>query len=330
MSTDRRANANLDIPIEIDDKPYKVSATLVWTPGEEQAPVGLFVTIPGGTYDRSYWDLQVPGYGTYSFADYAIERRWMVLLLDNFGTGASSRPDDGTKLTVEMMADAVAQAATTLLARLKEGSVEDVPALPHLQMIAAGHSLGGQILATAQAKHCSFSRVALLGSSFLGNAELGTEEASREAAAASLLAMSGNTWETGFLHVPRTLLRQQFHAPDVPDSVLRAEEPGQTVLPREAGIAAIVPSLLGPVAGNVRVPVFLAYADRDMSPDPRAEAANFTGSRDVTLFLLPGSAHCHNAAATRTVLWNRLLAWANNGRDDARGCDEIREAGPIP
>jgi pimeloyl-ACP methyl ester carboxylesterase len=215
-----------------------------------------------------------------------------------------------------MMADAVAQTATALSVWLKEGSVDGVPALPHLRIIGAGHSLGGQILAAAQAKHSPFDRVALLGSSFLGNAELGAE-ASREAATASLRAMSEETWETGFLDVPRTLLRQQFHAPDVPEAVLRAEEPGHTVLPREAGVAAIAPALLGPVAANVRVPVFLAYADRDMSPDPRGEAANFTGSRDVTLFLLPGSAHCHNAAATRLVLWDRLLAWAANGRDDA-------------
>jgi pimeloyl-ACP methyl ester carboxylesterase len=311
----RRANANLDIPVKVAGEPHKVSTTLVWTPDEEQAPAGLIVTVPGGTYDRSYWDLQVPGHSTYSFAEYAIARRWIVLLMDNLGTGASSRPDDGTSLTVEMMADAVAQTATMLLAWLREGSVDGVPALPDLPMIGAGHSLGGQILATAQAKHGPFGRVALLGSSFLGNAELGVE-ASREAAAASLRAMSEDTWESGFLDVSRTLLRQQFHAPDVPAAVLRAEEPGHTVLPREAGVAAIAPALLGPVTANVRVPVFLAYADRDMSPDPRGEAANFTGSKDVTLFLLPGSAHCHNAATTRLVFWNRLLAWAANGQDD--------------
>jgi alpha-beta hydrolase superfamily lysophospholipase len=316
MADIRRMHADLDIPVEIAGEPHKISTTLVWTPDEEQAPAGLIVTVPGGTYDRSYWDLQVPGYSTYSFAEYAITRRWIVLLMDNFGTGASSRPDDGTSLTVEMMADAVAQTATTLLAWLREGSVEGLPALPDLRMIGAGHSLGGQILATAQANHGPFGRVALLGSSFLGNAELGIED-SREQAAAVMQAMSGDTWESGFLHVPRILLRDQFHAPDVPEAVLRAEEAGHTVLPREAAIAAIAPALLGPVAASVRVPVFLAYADRDMSPDPRAEAANFTGSRDVTLFLLPGSAHCHNAAATRLVLWDRLLAWAANGRDDA-------------
>lgn len=309
-------HVNLDIPIEIAGEPHKISTTLVWTPDQDEAPLGLVVTVPGGTYDRSYWDLHVPGYSAYSFAEYATARRWIVLLMDNFGTGASSRPQDGTGPTVEMMADAVAQTATTLLAWLREGGVDGVPALPDLRMIGAGHSLGGQILATAQARHSPFDRVALLGSSFLGNAELGVE-ASREAAAASLRAMSGETWESGFLDISRTLLRQQFHAPDVPEAVLRVEERGQTVLPREAGIAAIAPALLGPVPANVRVPVFLAYADRDMSPDPRAEAANFTSSRDVTLFLLAGSAHCHNAASTRLVLWDRLLAWAACRRDDA-------------
>jgi pimeloyl-ACP methyl ester carboxylesterase len=303
------ARANLIIPVEIAGEPHKISATLLWPLLDERPPPGLIVTVPGGTYDRSYWDLRVPGHSTYSFAEYAMARGWIVLLMDNLGTGASSRPGDGTTLTVAMMADAVAQTATTVSAWLKEGSVDGLPALPDLRAIGAGHSLGGQILATAQANHGPFGRVALLGSSFLGNAEVGLE-GSREQAVAVMQAMSGDSWESGYLQVPRILLREQFHAPDVPEAVLRAEEPGQTVLPREASIAAIAPALLGPVTAAVRVPVFLAYADRDMSPDPRAEAANFTGSRDVTLFLLPGSAHCHNAAGTRLVLWDRLLAWA--------------------
>jgi len=30
----------------------------------------------------------------------------------------------------------------------------------------------------------------------------------------------------------------------------------------------------------------------------------------VTLVVLPGSAHCHNFAGTREVLWDRLANWA--------------------
>src|SRR5438045_3686553 len=83
-------HANLVIPVEVAGQPHQISATLRWPPLEEQPPAGVIVTVPGGTYDRSYWDLRVPEDGTYSFAEYATARGWIVLLMDNLGTGASS------------------------------------------------------------------------------------------------------------------------------------------------------------------------------------------------------------------------------------------------
>lgn len=213
----------------------------------------------------------------------ATAAEWTVLLLDNLGTGASSGP--AGRIGVPEMADAVAQA--TRYARTRGPRTLG-------ELVGVGHSLGGQVVVTAQAQHASFDRVVVLDSSFLGKAELGAD--ARESAEASLRAMSGDSWDSGALTVPREVLRPQFHAPDVPDVVLRAERAGVTVLPREAGVAA---ALLGPVAAAVDVPVLLVYAERDMSPAPCAEAAAFTGSPDVTLFLLPGSAPCHNAARTR-------------------------------
>ena len=58
------------------------------------------------------------------------------------------------------------------------------------------------------------------------------------------------------------------------------------------------------------VPVFLAFGDVDVSPCPHLEPSTYPASRDVTLFLLPSSAHCHNMATSRQVLWDRLEAWA--------------------
>lgn len=293
-----RTSLPLEIPVEAFGAEHWIAAELTWRP--DRPHHGLLVTVPGGTYDRSYWDLHVPEDNTYSFADVAAAAGWTVLLLDNLGTGASSGP--ASQIGVLEMADAVAQA--TRYAR------SHGPRLPGKPVVGVGHSLGGQVVIAAQARHAPFDRVAALGSSFLGNAELGVD--AREAAEASLRAMSGASWESGALTVPRDVLRPQFHAPDVPDAVLRAERAGVTVLPREAGIAAIVPALLGPITAAVEVPVLLAYAERDMSPNPRAETAAFTGSADVTLFLLPGSAHCHNTARTRHRLWDRLLIWAHN------------------
>jgi hypothetical protein len=46
-----------------------------------------------------------------------------------------------------------------------------------------------------------------------------------------------------------------------------------------------------------------------VSPAPHEEPAHFTGSHDVSLFVLPGSSHCHNMATTRLVLWDHFDGW---------------------
>ena len=38
--------------------------------------------------------------------------------------------------------------------------------------------------------------------------------------------------------------------------------------------------------------------------------AFYPRSRDVTLYVLRDSAHCHNSASTRTELWDRIGQWA--------------------
>jgi hypothetical protein len=62
-------------------------------------------------------------------------------------------------------------------------------------------------------------------------------------------------------------------------------------------------------AKAVDVPVFLGLGERDTAPRPYDEPRYYPASADITLFLLPRSAHCHNFASTRTRLWDRLAAW---------------------
>jgi hypothetical protein len=47
----------------------------------------------------------------------------------------------------------------------------------------------------------------------------------------------------------------------------------------------------------------------DVSPDPYTEVANYRASRDVTLYVVDGSAHCHNFSGGRIALWDRMAAW---------------------
>jgi hypothetical protein len=39
-------------------------------------------------------------------------------------------------------------------------------------------------------------------------------------------------------------------------------------------------------------------------------AALYKAASDISLFVLPGAAHCHNQSARRTMLWDRVAHWA--------------------
>jgi alpha-beta hydrolase superfamily lysophospholipase len=306
----------VDAPGVLGEAESHVVAATVFAPQPDamSARPTLIVAIPGGTYTASYWHLDVPGHPGYSFAERATAAGAVVVTLDNLGTGRSSRPKDADELTFESVAAANAAVAAWAVDAARAGSLHpDLPALPDVFLVGLGHSLGGQLLMVQQARHQSFRRVGVLGSSFLGNAhvESGAVDAAALTADAEvrMRAMAGSSWDDGYLTVPRQALRPQFHAADVPADVLAADDAGATVLPRQLAVAAIASAAAAHYPGQVHVPVFLCFGEVDMSPDPRGEVTLYTSSNDVTLFLLAGSAHCHNLAGTRYVLWDRLIPW---------------------
>jgi len=306
----------VDAPSVLGDAESSVIAATVFAPepGAVRTPPTVIVAIPGGTYTGAYWHLDVPGETGYNFAERATADGAVVVALDNLGTGRSSQPDDADLLTFESVAAANAAVAAWAADAARAGTLHpDLPPLGDVRLVGVGHSLGGQLLVVQQARHRSFRRVGVLGSSFLGNAHVGSDVVDTAALIAEaevrMRAMAGSSWDDGYLSVPREALRPQFHAPDVPADVLAVDDATATVLPRRLAVAAIASAAAAHYPGQVHVPVFLCFAEVDMSPDPRREATLYTSSNDVTLFLLAGSAHCHNLARTRHVLWDRLVPW---------------------
>jgi hypothetical protein len=58
--------------------------------------------------------------------------------------------------------------------------------------------------------------------------------------------------------------------------------------------------------------VFLGFGEHDIPERPHDDVGFYAASPDVTLHVLPGAAHCHNFAPTRTELWERLGRWATD------------------
>ena len=128
------------------------------------APV-LLACVPGGGMNRRYWDL-LPDDGdtSYSFAAQMTARGLLVLLVDPVGIGDSDRPGDGWALRPELLAEAHHAAIAAVCTGLREGRlVAGLPAMPQLQSLGVGHSLGALLTIVQQARHASHAGIAVLG-----------------------------------------------------------------------------------------------------------------------------------------------------------------------
>jgi hypothetical protein len=97
-------------------------------------------------------------------------------------------------------------------------------------------------------------------------------------------------------------MRHHFYWDDVPDDVIAADDLTNTHLPGVCGPLSLVPFIACDHAGRVSCPVFIGLGERDSTPSHHDEARAYASSGDITLFVLPRSAHCHNSAGTRHVL----------------------------
>ena len=200
--------------------------------------------------------------------------------------------------------------------------LEDVP------LVAVGHSLGGCLAIVEQALHGSYDAVANLGFTHGSKdiVESGPPGGAPEDAAAALRAavdqakaFLSTEWEAGYGLAPRGLHHGWLHAADVPAEVIAADDEQACAWPRQSYVGALLAGHSATYAARLTCPVLVAFGDRDVPERPHEDIAFYRASQDVTLVVLGGSAHCHNFAATRSVLWDRLGTWAAAAADHLRG-----------
>jgi hypothetical protein len=254
--------------------------------------------VHGGGYDKRYFHIQAPGRDDYSLCRHFADRGVIAVTIDCLGTGESSLAEGAQFVTSQRLARAHHMVGAQLMAGLKAGTLSpEIPPLPHITLTGIGHSLGGLLTIVQQAAHHSFDRVAILGWSNLG---LNLDPRVLR----PVLDPSG----TYAYSSPE--LRRAFHLADVPADVLDCPAE-QEVFPVSLTLAAEAADreTIRRSAGSIAVPVFAGFGESDISLSPHAEGACYSGAGDVTFFRLAGSAHCHNFAGTRAVLWDRLLRW---------------------
>jgi pimeloyl-ACP methyl ester carboxylesterase len=267
---------------------------------------------------RRYFDLPVApelGLGNYSMARHLARLGFVVVTVDPPGVGESDKPADGYTLTPQVVADLLAPTVDTIRVRLRGGTLAPgLAPLPEHRSVGVGHSAGGLLTVHQQARHRTHDAVALLGyaggglTHVLNEEELalaGNPAATRREIARLTAARFGRPFP-----ISQTSTSPYLLGGPVPEAVEWALGEARGHLLAVVGLTSMIPGASDEEMAAVAAPVFLGVGAGDITGDPFRIPASFPGAHDVTLFVLDGSGHNHNAAPTRERLWDRLAAWA--------------------
>ena len=293
-----------------------LAATVVEPDGPHNGRV--LYCLPGGGMSRRYFDLDAPGF---SMAEHLAAQGFVVVPLDHPGVGDSAPPADPWTLTPPVVADADTAAIAELQQRL--GGIG----------IGVGHSMGGMLAVTVQARHKLFAGLGLLGFAHSDHYEL-TELAAfmtdeERAVVGDSQAIAEQLVDLAKIRFGRPLPQGSTTRSDFLLAGMPVPEAGLTALDRSAstmlaccGLGAML-KCAAPDVKVIDVPVFLGFGEHDITGNARATADALARCPDITLFELAGAGHNHNVAPNRTVLWDRLATWATTipSRTCSTPCD---------
>jgi alpha-beta hydrolase superfamily lysophospholipase len=288
-------------------------------------PTGVLICWPGGSYGMNYWQFEAPGRTGYSFADHMTRRGFMVIAADHLGVGGSSKPQDGDSLTLDAMARAAVAFVADIRKQLAAGElVSGLPPLGGVSVVGVGHSLGGCLVVVQQALGQCYDAIVSLGythgskDASTGNQMSSEGVSADDAAAVRAVATDqakfffGDTWDDVYGRIDRPAHHGWLHGPDVPADVIALDDMFDEAWPRASYVHALMPGATVRYAAAITSPVFLGFGEHDVPPEPRDDVSFYTGSDDITLFVLPGSYHCSNFATRRADLWRRIDAWVRS------------------
>ena len=222
-------------------------STWVFAPEEPSGPVPLLFCLPGGSYSKAYWHLEVPGHDGYSFGEHMAAKGMLVVAVDHLGTGDSSRHPRAAELTPDVVAAANAAALSDVLKQAADGTlVPDTGPIDVGRTVAVGHSMGAMLAIFQQSLHDSFDAIAPLGYGTIGpiwdpTPQLGDGVHAPSYDAIMGLARSGAFDEPFAADRSMPSMRHHFYRDDVPTEVTAADDETNTHLPGATGPLSLVP-----------------------------------------------------------------------------------------
>jgi pimeloyl-ACP methyl ester carboxylesterase len=288
----------------------------------------LLCCLAGGKCSTGYFDLRIEGYSDYSMADYLAARGFVIVAFDHLGVGASSLVDDIFLVTPRLAGAVNDYAHRSVIQGLVSGTlVADLRPLPDLVPIGVGHSMGGMLLGVQQARHATFAAVAMLGHGVGLPSVLSEEELSYarngDIAEEAVIALARTRFAAPQDSAPSRPPPGSFLPADLPEPVRAAFMAQQTELLFSCGLTSMLPGSTDREKAAITAPIFLGFGEDDLTQDFVGCVSLYEAAKDISLFVLPGAAHCHNQSALRAVLWNRLAYWA-------RGYAGAADSGFVP
>jgi alpha-beta hydrolase superfamily lysophospholipase len=291
-------------------------AAWAFLPERPSAARAILLCLAGGTYDKHYWHIEVDGRSGYSFGEQLAAAGYIVIAVDHLGIGESTDPVSSGPLGLELLASGDAEVARQVRRGLQRGNLFDAVPPVDVPLVGIGHSMGSCLTTMVQAKAGVYDAVALLGYAvqitnvYEDTADAADLESRVQQSIEAACQLTGASPEASHTIGPRSYLCDLFYAGEVPQQVIDADTAVQSRVPVRAAGEVTTPGFVAHHAAQLEIPVFLAFgAAVDVSPNPHAEPAHYTGSPDVTLYLVPKSGHCHNFASHRAELWDRVATW---------------------
>jgi len=335
--TTRCVDLDIDVTVAADLGEHASVRVTVMLPEVEdlaESPVVCFA-LPGATFSRKYFMLDLPGALRGGQATWHAQRGWIFIAIDHLGTGESSVPDL-SRLVFNTVAAANHAVVRSVLERLKSGTlVAGYPPIASPLVLGMGQSMGGCLTVIQQARHSSYDAIAVLGFSAVhthpprrpgeprvrlpfvprDTAPGGADQVSlwtpSAAVNSGILALGGNSnamptsWHYHFDDEPPEVVKQDMEWSDAVPPWRSATMPGLILW-------VTAPGAIAPEAASIIVPVLAAFGERDVLEDPRMEAKAYRSAVDFSMFICPRMAHMHNFATTRKILWTRIRSWGEH------------------
>jgi pimeloyl-ACP methyl ester carboxylesterase len=312
LTSPHRSRTRYDVTRVVDEPgDWFVSAELlVPTLVSDGGHVTVLCCTPGGGCTGEYFDLG-ESHGGFSFAQYALAAGFACVLIDNLGTGRST-PGADPWISPQSVARAGAEAFALATRELAAA----LPARTTIATVGVGHSMGAMLTLMGQAMGGQHSAVAILGFTPAGLPNMLSPEQLRLATSGPvpleiLTSIARQIFSGGAdPGQERTAEPFPFHLPDTDPAGLAALGAATTNVLPLLGALSLLPGNVSEYIRQITVPVFLGGGDHEPWHEAAELVPAFQSSTDITFYTLVGAAHNHNVAATRELLWRRLLGWA--------------------